>query len=480
MLAGSVMPMSRNFPLTAHERGRKSIVGAMIVLLVCLNSAPGGSQALPPSRSGLPEQRQSDSLQLADFRRQLAELRGEINRLTSVRDADRTAPSSVVVAAGKDGFSVETADRVFLARLRAYFQTDGRARLGSSSAQLTSTFLLRRMRPILEITMWRFMDFRLMHDFADGRLYDANFDLRLDKRFSVRAGKFKPPVGLERLQSAADLIFVERGMPTNLAPSRDVGVQAFGDLLGGTFNYAAGFFNGVPDLANGDVDNGATKDAAGRVLVTPFNKTSIAALRELTVGVAGSQGIQRGTVAAPFLPTYRSPSQQPVFAYRATGTEEGTVVAAGKHSRLYPQGTFYVGPFGAMAEYARSSQVVRRGASGTTLTHKAWQVVATYTLTGEKASYRGVVPAKVFDPAAGEWGAVELAARIGALTIDPRTFPLYADPLKQVRRQASWGTGVNWYLARSIRLLVDVDVTQFRGGAEGGNRSTERVFMTRL
>ncbi len=455
-------------------------MAATIVVLVGFTSAPGYGQSQPLPNSGRPELRQSDSLQLADFRTQLAELRGEINRLTLRPNGDWTAPSSAVVAAGKDGFSVRSADKAFETRFKAYFQTDGRARIGSSSAQLTSTFLLRRMRPILEITMWRFMDFRLMHDFADGRLYDANFDLRLDKRFSVRAGKFKPPVGLERLQSAADLIFVERGMPTNLAPSRDVGVQAFGDLLGGTINYAAGFFNGVPDLVNGDIDNGATKDAAGRILVKPFNKTSIAALKELTVGVAGSHGIHRGTVAAPFLPTYRSPSQQPVFAYLATGTEDGTVVAAGKHSRLYPQGTFYVGPFGAMAEYARSSQAVRRGASGATLTHKAWQVVTTYTLTGEKASYRGVVPAKVFDPTAGQWGAFELAGRIGALTIDPRTFPLYADALKQVRREVSWGLGVNWYLARSIRLLVDVDVTQFRGGAEGGDRSNERVFMTRL
>jgi phosphate-selective porin OprO and OprP len=33
--------------------------------------------------------------------------------------------------------------------------------------------------------------------------------------------------------SDTDLIFMERGLPTDLVPQRDVGVQVSGDLLGG-------------------------------------------------------------------------------------------------------------------------------------------------------------------------------------------------------------------------------------------------------
>jgi hypothetical protein len=62
-------------------------------------------------------------------------------------------------------------------------------------------------------------------------------------------------VGLERLQSGSELLFVERGLPTNLVPNRDVGAQLFGDLFDGTISYALGAFNGVPDLGNGDLDN---------------------------------------------------------------------------------------------------------------------------------------------------------------------------------------------------------------------------------
>jgi phosphate-selective porin OprO/OprP len=336
------------------------------------------------------------------------------------------------------------------------------------------------MRPILEVTMWRLMDFHLMPDFADGKLYDANFDLRLSKPFALRAGKFKPPISLERLQSAADIEFVERGLPTNLAPSRDIGVQAFGEIQGGVMSYAAGVFNGVPDLAVGDADNGPAKDIVARVLVAPWKAGGISALRGLTVGVAGSRGVQRGTVAAPFLAAYRAPSQQNVLVYRSSATVDGTTIANGMHTRIYPQGTFYLGPFGALGEYAQSSQVVRRGTSQATLTNKAWQLLGTFVVTGENASYKGVVPAKAFDPSAHNWGAFELVARVGGLSIDPETFPIFADPLTQVNREASWGAGLNWYLARSIRLLLDFDVTSFRGGSARGNRPSERVLLTRI
>jgi len=452
---------------------------ALSVLLAALPLAAYGQQQRIADSIAISKP-VSDSAQLVEFRRQLVEIRAELARLETRRSAEQAATSASVLSVGKDGFSIRSADKAFEARLRGYFQTDGRVRIGSNSSPFTSTLLLRRMRPILEVTMWRIMDFRLMPDFADGRLYDANFDLRLIKQFALRAGRFKPPVSLERLQSAADLEFVERGLPTNLAPSRDLGIQAFGELRGGVISYAAGIFNGVPDLAVGEADNGGTKDAVGRLLVAPFRTTSVTALQGLTLGVAGSSGVQRGTVAAPFLPAYRSPSQQAVFAYRANGTAASTVVASGTHSRVYPQGTFYLGPFGAMAEYARSSQVVRQGTNGATLTHRAWQLATSYVLTGENASYRGVVPTSVFDATAKHWGAFELVGRVGALTIDPATFPIYADPLTQVNREVSWGAGANWYLARSIRLLVDFDFTQFRGGAASGDRPSERVLMTRI
>ena len=130
----------------------------------------------------------------------------------------------------------------------------------------TSTFVLRRVRPLFEGTVYKYFDFRIMPDFGNGQsvLQDAYMDFNYLPGAKIRFGKSKAPVGLERLQAARDVLFVERGFPTSLVPNRDLGVQLMGENLGGgTLNYAVGVLNGVPDGSSGDLDTNNTKDFAG-------------------------------------------------------------------------------------------------------------------------------------------------------------------------------------------------------------------------
>ncbi len=78
-------------------------------------------------------------------------------------------------------------------------------------------------------------------------LYEAYMQLNYFSRVNLRVGKFKPPVGLERLQSDDDTNFIERGYPTLLVPSRDIGYQFSGDIVKRRVAYQVGVFNGVPD-----------------------------------------------------------------------------------------------------------------------------------------------------------------------------------------------------------------------------------------
>ncbi len=122
--------------------------------------------------------------------------------------------------------------------------------------------------------MFKIFDFRIMPDFAQGQtvLFDGYLEGRFSPAFKVRAGKFKPPVGLERLQSATDIFFVERAYPTSLVPSRDVGIQVSGDVGKSGLNYAVGYFNGVPDGGStGDVD-----DKAFPLFANPASAASVA------------------------------------------------------------------------------------------------------------------------------------------------------------------------------------------------------------
>ena len=86
--------------------------------------------------------------------------------------------------------------------------------------------------------------------------------LRYSHKFSpaatVRLGKIKGPVGLERLQSGGAITFAERAFPTELAPNRDIGVQLQGDVFDNRLNYTLGVYNGTADgrdSPTSDADN---------------------------------------------------------------------------------------------------------------------------------------------------------------------------------------------------------------------------------
>jgi phosphate-selective porin OprO/OprP len=310
-------------------------------------------------------------------------------------------------------------------------------------------------------------------------LFDAYTDVKVSPAFAVRVGKFKPPVDLERLQSAGDIVFAERALATNLAPNRDVGLQLSGDLDSSLVVWQAGVFNGVPDLGNGDGDVSDAKDFAGRLFLQPFKTGS---LKGLGVGASGTTGLERGTTAAPALAGYRTAGQQTWFRYSSsTTTPSSTVFADGRRQRLAPQAYFYSGPLGLHGEYILSWQEVKRaGFEPVKLKHTAWQTTASWFLTGEKNSWRSAAPKKPFDPKAGTFGAVELAARYSELDIDDATFPNFASSTTNPSKAKAYAVGVNWYLARAIKVVVDYEHTTFTGGAATGDREPENFVVSRV
>jgi phosphate-selective porin OprO and OprP len=386
-------------------------------------------------------------------------------------------PAPPTFTAGKDGFALRSMDGAFVLRLRGYLQLDARIFDGSGASD---TFVVRRARPILEATVFRVFDLRLMPDFGAGTtvLQDGYVEARFLPAVRLRAGKFKPPVGLERLQSATDLVFVERAMPTNLVPNRDVGAQLAGDLAKSRVQYAVGFFNGVPDGGSGDSDNDDAKDVAARVFVQPFAGGG-RALPDLGVGVAFSTGDQAGTVSAPNLPTFRTAGQVSFFSYRSDGTAAGTVIPSGKRTRIAPQATFYRGPFGLMAEYVQSKQKVRRGSDEADITNSSWQTAVSWVIRGT-ASYRGVNPESPFSGLGTGPGAWELATRYSELDVDDDAFPTFANPSTAARKARAVGVGVNWWASRNVRFLLSGERTKFDGGAADGDRREEKVLMTRF
>jgi phosphate-selective porin OprO/OprP len=410
-----------------------------------------------------------------------ASLDAQSSAAATARPDSQPRPAVPTVTAGADGFGLRSADGAFTLRLRGGVQYDGRFFAGDTADAQVNTFALRRVRADLTGTLYTRYEYRLYMDFANNQveLLDAYLDARFSNAVRVRAGKFKIPMGLERLQSPWVISFPERGFPTALVPNRDAGVQVHGVLAGGALEYAAGVFNGGVDGGNTDVDAGDGKDVAGRVFVTPFRATS-GPLKGLGIGIAASTGTQNGTNAAPLLPSFRTPGREIFFRYRGDGTAPSTALADGGRTRLAPQGYWYWGPVGVLGEYTVSRQRIRRADDAAELENTAWQAQAAFALTGEDESSRGITPAQPADPARGEWGAVELVARAHGLRVDRDAFPLYADPVRSMRGATAYGAGVNWYLNRGVRVLLAWERTRFDAAGDAAERPAENAVIGRV
>ena len=372
--------------------------------------------------------------------------------------AQAKAREATLLKAGKDGFALSSADGAFLLKLRGYVQTDARFYLSDDEKPATDTFALRRVRPIFEGVLGKSVDFRIMPDFGGGStvLQDAYLGYTASPILKLRIGKFKAPFGLERLQSATDILFIERAHPTSLAPNRDIGLQVFGDVGDGVLQYALGAFNGVSDGGSADADSNDGKDLVGRLFTEPLKNSEVPLLAGLGLGFAVSVGDQEGSVSAPGLPSFKTTGQQTFFSYKTSTNEAEAVIADGQRTRIGPQAWYYWNSLGVLAEYTVSSQEVLKGNKTKTLDNDAGQVAISYVLTGEEASFKGVVPKKPLDPAKRQWGAWELAARLSQLNVDDAAFPDFADSKKSAKATSTWGVGVNWYLSKNAKVGAEV------------------------
>jgi phosphate-selective porin OprO and OprP len=370
----------------------------------------------------------------------------------------------------QDGFFVQSADGDHRVVLGLVAQTDGRFSLDDPSP-ITNTFTLRKLRPTLTGRIARYFDFKVMPDFGSGSavVQDAYLDIRFARALRIRAGKDKTPVGYELLQGDAFLLFPERALASSLVPNRDIGVQVQGDV-GSKLTYAGGVFNGIPDGTSSttEVDANGGKDLAGRVVVQPFRSAGGPATARSGFGVhlGGSVGEQNGP-----LPAFRTSITQTYFAYAAG------VLARGTRTRVSPAAFYYYKGLGAFAEYMRSTQDVARGTDTRQVTNDAWELTGSFVVTGEAASDRGVRPRRPFDPAQGQWGALQLLARYTALTVDPDVFAAGFAAAGASRRARSFTIAANWYPAAYIKYYATYERTVFDGA--DGRRPAEHALLFR-
>ncbi len=289
---------------------------------------------------------------------------------------------------------------------------------------------------------------------------DVFVNVRIAQALEVRGGKFKMPFGYERLTGTTRLDFANRTLLSDvLAPGRDVGVMAHGEVLRRVVNYQVGVFRhdgdnarlrGTVFLLPGEPQPKADRSVAARVAIEPFRHArGPRDLRRLYLGLAVTESdVPEGLNSLHGRSLFGSE-----FAER--------VYVLGHRRRLGTEAAWMPGPFSIKGEYARATeQRKRQGLLDDDISDfvtSAWYVSGTWVVTGESKD-NGVEPK---NPIVQKGiGAVELAVRFeqmgfgsalkeGTAFANPR-----ADPFLE-NVESIWTAGVNWYLNKWGKIVVN-------------------------
>jgi phosphate-selective porin OprO/OprP len=343
-------------------------------------------------------------------------------------------------------------------KVGAFIQADGRFIFDDDVDE--SSFLIRRARIDVKGQLTDSISFRVLPGFGDGNngtLLDAYVDWSTGENSFWRIGKFKSPIGLERVQSASRLLFIERGLTDNLVPNRDVGV---------TWNYQtkhSEYSIGVSNNAGDRQDTTSDSDSGKAVTIRAHWQPE--SFRGLGVGVAASLS---ETSDNTDLSTYKTSSRRTIFRYKENSFRDG-------HERRFaPHLTYFNGRFGSFAEYILSNAELNNDLGQQQSIHnRSWQWVTSWSLTGEKNSWKGIKPTS-------SYGAWEIIGRLSSLDIDDDVFTYHADLSRSIQQADSAAIGLSWYAQNNLKLLFNYEHTRFKGGASDSDRDTEKLLSVRL
>ena len=373
------------------------------------------------------------------------------------------------LTAGYDGrFFVQTADGEYRMNFGGFTHMDGRFPFNGDSKS-NDAFLFRRVRLGVDGYLTKQWEYKVELDVADKSTSKAYFtDAYLNWHYwdalQVKAGNYKVPFSLEELTSDNSLRFIERSPLNGMVPSRRTGVGIGGTPLpSGLINYNVGVFNGSQT---------GSFMTAGRVALDLASVEGIGFLRNFTIG--GNAAIDHDAGAA-VATKYETDMKTQFFKYATGVTSSGDTLLKGADL------SFWRGPFGFVAEYMASTADLRKtGSADKTFTNDGYYLQASYVLTGEKATAKGVTPARSFDPAKGQWGAVEIAGRYTSVAVDGDVFTNnYAARPANTDGADVYTAGVNWYLNKNIRLMLNYEHADFNSPLTSGSKGEDGA-ITRL
>lgn len=317
---------------------------------------------------------------------------------------------------------------------------------------------IRRARFGFDGTAWKVWKYRIEAEYVKNtvNLLDAYIQYAGFKNVLLTVGQQKAPYGLEANGTDALATFLERGMANTAFGA--VGAER---RVGATFAYVTpkiiatvGIFGAGEGVQRTAATPDETYGVNGRVTFEPINDVG----RLVHVGASAYHVSQFAAKTISNLgdrPNTRVDGgllESVTLAPVTTGAVGNQT--RGVHSATYwgTEGALVYNRFSLQGEYNHLS--VDRYGFAPTVNFDGYYVFGTVFLTGESRSFKGgvvdrVKPFNDFNPAAGHWGAFELAARYDRLDLtDHGLSPL-------TRLATSFTGGLNWYLNPNTRFIVN-------------------------
>lgn len=256
--------------------------------------------------------------------------------------------------------------------------------------------------------------------------YDVTDDLTL------KVGNVNAPLLGENIKSSNDIKMIERSLSSSLAPNFLVGGMAH--WSNDNWSLAGGYYeNSLSFDAVDPRDDG--RSFIGRAAFAPIRKRG--ENLHLAVGF-DHRTLETNTVSRErALPEFGLGFTRLVDTRNLEGVESYLTMAA--------EAGYSRGPFLLQGQY------LQRNVDAPTLddpTYSGWSVTGAWVLTGERQRYsmRNGAFSSV-RPRRDLVGAVELVGRVGSIDL--------SDGLVSGGEQTNMSVGLNWYLSRNLRVMVN-------------------------
>jgi Phosphate-selective porin O and P len=303
--------------------------------------------------------------------------------------------SAPPLTAGWNGehFFIRSPDGQFSISPYGYVDNDYRAYKGDGAP--ADTFILRRARFGFQGNYGSHFDFALLTDAAattGSVVRDVYLNVRIRPEFQFQAGQFKTPFAQEAGTGATNLDFVERGFQSMLYPSaasafRSPGIALHGDIDGGVVQYWGGAFNGK-GYAIANTTN--QLEFVGRLRLYPFRKSKSGWFKDLALGGAIDRARSRGLSGDQ---SFSGALPDAAYTFFPQFAINGPIQRYNGEFTYLKSGLSLRGEFDQLNMSRNNTGSEQAGGLGflslPSITAKAWNVSATYLLTGEKQPENG-------------------------------------------------------------------------------------------